>query len=157
MNFELIIKFTTLKKIQEFYDYEFKYFRNILNIKINYKKSNKNIFIFKKNNKEIYKDNNFENLEKIYKKFKNQFKIVNRNIKNICGISKNNNTTHCFNDFTHQTCCLLGHRAREYSNKSGNPIGKLSEEKFYKYFKRYIQCMSESESLDCPECDELFE
>ena len=112
-----------------------------MNLKINYKKSNKNIFILKKNNKEIYKNNDFKNLEIIIKKYKNQLKInkINneKNIKNICGISKNNNTLHCFNDFTHHTCCLLGHKAREYSNKSGNPIGELSEEKFYKYFKRY--------------------
>lgn len=137
MKFELIIKFTTLKKIQEFYKFEFKYFINLSNLKINYKKSNKNIFIFFRNNKEIYKDNDFKNLEIIAKKFKNEFKTIKKDIKNICGISKNSNTIHCFNDYTHQTCCLLGYKARHYSNISGNPIGKLSEEQFYKYFNRY--------------------
>ena len=40
---------------------------------------------------------------------------------------------HCFSDSTHQTCCMLGPRAREYAEKTGNPIGKISEdiEKYY--------------------------
>lgn len=35
--------------------------------------------------------------------------------------------SHCFKDFTHHTCCLLGPEARDYSNNSGNPIGDISK------------------------------
>ena len=36
-------------------------------------------------------------------------------------------TNHCFVDYTHHTCCKLGPKARNYSNKSGNPIGSSAE------------------------------
>ena len=48
-------------------------------------------------------------------------------LMNQCGLPINDSTSHCFNDFTHQTCCMLGPKAREYSNNSGNPIGYISE------------------------------
>tara|TARA_Y100000589_G_C27194651_1_gene646258 strand:+ start:4347 stop:5327 length:981 start_codon:yes stop_codon:yes gene_type:complete len=40
---------------------------------------------------------------------------------------------HCFSDSTHQTCCMLGPKAREYADNSGNPIGNISEniKKYY--------------------------
>lgn len=44
---------------------------------------------------------------------------------NKCGLS-NEGTSHCFNDSTHHTCCMLGPKARAYADKSGNPIGKAS-------------------------------
>ena len=44
-----------------------------------------------------------------------------------CGLNKTSETSHCFNDTTHLTCCELGPEARKYSDNSGNPIGKLSE------------------------------
>ena len=47
----------------------------------------------------------------------------------------NYSINHCFLDGTHQTCCLLGYKARKYSNESGNPIGSF-EKIFKKYFKR---------------------
>ena len=37
---------------------------------------------------------------------------------------------HCFADETHQTCCLLGPKARAYADRSGNPIGRASEDEF---------------------------
>ena len=40
-------------------------------------------------------------------------------------------TSHCFNDFTHHTCCLLGPEARKYADASGNPIGSASSRAFY--------------------------
>jgi len=52
---------------------------------------------------------------------------------NFCGLPKNSNTSHCFSDSTHRTCCLLGKESRKYSNESGNPIGKASEDAFYEY------------------------
>jgi hypothetical protein len=48
-----------------------------------------------------------------------------------CGLPQRSiSTSHCFNDVTHHTCCLLGGEAREYADKTGNPIGKASEEAF---------------------------
>lgn len=32
-------------------------------------------------------------------------------------------TSHCFADATHHTCCMLGPEARAYADASGNPIG----------------------------------
>lgn len=41
-----------------------------------------------------------------------------------CGMPRNYRpTSHCFNDRTHHTCCLLGPEARKYADASGNPIG----------------------------------
>jgi hypothetical protein len=44
-----------------------------------------------------------------------------------CGLNNTLETSHCFNDTTHITCCELGEQARRYADSSGNPIGKLSE------------------------------
>ena len=53
---------------------------------------------------------------------------MNRNtIMEICGLPNKSETSHCFNDNTHQTCCVLGPKAREYANNSGNAIGILAE------------------------------
>lgn len=43
-----------------------------------------------------------------------------------CNLPDIPETNHCFGDSTHHTCCLLGKKAREYSDASGNPIGSLS-------------------------------
>lgn len=48
-----------------------------------------------------------------------------------CGVSGSPETRHCFRDETHRTCCLLGHAARRYSDRSGNPIGTAAERVFY--------------------------
>ena len=45
----------------------------------------------------------------------------------LCGLPSRDETSHCFNDNTHQTCCILGPKAREYANNSGNPIGIVAE------------------------------
>jgi hypothetical protein len=44
-----------------------------------------------------------------------------------CGLPLRDYTSHCFNDNTHQTCCILGPEARKYANSSGNPIGVVAE------------------------------
>ena len=43
-----------------------------------------------------------------------------------CGLPDIPETQHCFSDTTHHTCCMLGQKAREYADSSGNPIGSLS-------------------------------
>lgn len=68
--------------------------------------------------------NNYNNKEK-------RIKLMNR-----CGLPMNyHETSHCFADGTHQTCCMLGPLAREYADKSGNPIGEASERASLKYGK----------------------
>jgi hypothetical protein len=47
-----------------------------------------------------------------------------------CGLPDIKETKHCFADTTHHTCCSLSREAREYADKTGNPIGKLSEKVF---------------------------
>ena len=55
-------------------------------------------------------------------------------LKMECGLPDNYNpTSHCFADSTHQTCCLLGPKARKYSMESGNEIGNLSVEASKKF------------------------
>jgi len=49
------------------------------------------------------------------------------NLMKICGLPDLPETSHCFNDNTHQTCCILGPEARKYSEISGNPIGNIAE------------------------------
>tara|TARA_A100001388_G_scaffold248797_1_gene209085 strand:- start:391 stop:885 length:495 start_codon:yes stop_codon:yes gene_type:complete len=54
-------------------------------------------------------------------------------LMNVCGlpdVSNPVNTTHCFADSTHQTCCMLGPEARKYADSSGNPIGTAAEKAF---------------------------
>ena len=61
-----------------------------------------------------------------------------KKLLNLCelpDISQPVNTTHCFNDSTHQTCCMLGPKARKYADNTGNPIGKASK-KAHKVFKK---------------------
>ena len=53
-----------------------------------------------------------------------------------CGLPDNYSTSHCFNDSTHHTCCKLGKKAREYADKTGNPIGTASIRAFKEKFGR---------------------
>ena len=43
-----------------------------------------------------------------------------------CGLPDIPETSHCFSDSTHHTCCMLGSQARMYADNSGNPIGTAS-------------------------------
>lgn len=52
-----------------------------------------------------------------------------------CNLPNISSTSHCFNDDTHHTCCMLGPKARKYANNSGNPIGITSENAFYNRYK----------------------
>lgn len=48
------------------------------------------------------------------------------NLLRKCGLPNVHQTSHCFADDTHHTCCMLGAKARQYADRSGNPIGSLS-------------------------------
>ena len=52
-------------------------------------------------------------------------------LKRLCGLPVDDpRVAHCFADGTHHTCCKLGQEARDYADRTGNGIGKLSEEVF---------------------------
>ena len=53
-----------------------------------------------------------------------------------CGLPETYETSHCFNDSTHHTCCMLGPEARKYADESDNPIGSASLKAFRKKFNR---------------------
>ena len=73
-------------------------------------------------------------------------------LKFLCGIPENDeSTSHCFADGTHQTCCLLGPKAREYSMRSGNEIGNLSLDASKK-FKKQNPNLKRSEKGTTPWC-----
>ena len=61
------------------------------------------------------KNNNNNNKNKLRKKLLKK-----------CNLPDVPETSHCFGDSTHHTCCLLGKNSREYADSSGNPIGSLS-------------------------------
>ena len=49
-------------------------------------------------------------------------RIKRDKLMEVCGMPKNYNpTSHCFNDSTHHTCCMLGPKAKKYADESGNP------------------------------------
>jgi hypothetical protein len=52
--------------------------------------------------------------------------ITRKRLLTKCGLPDIQDTQHCFADRTHHTCCMLGPKAREYADSSGNPIGSLS-------------------------------
>ncbi len=55
-------------------------------------------------------------------------------LMSVCGMPQNDYaTSHCFNDSTHHTCCMLGPKARKYADSSGNPIGKAAKKAFKKF------------------------
>jgi hypothetical protein len=120
--------FNNVDQLYPIHDWEWenKSIINAYSIKIIYILSKK--FFIKIDELEFEYMNEFNNyfLEKFKKKERKNF-----NSLSFCGLPNINSTSHCFNDQTHRTCCLLGKKAREYSNKSGNPIGKASEEAFY--------------------------
>ena len=142
----LIVEFINLSNLQEFYNQEFE-FRNIImenNIRIKYRKTNDRNIIrlvrYDDTGKEIdvYSKSNFNNLNKIIEKYLKYIRVTPNNTRynKLCGLPIHDKTSHCFNDRTHHTCCLLGHKARAYSNATGNPIGMVSEDMFERYFGR---------------------
>lgn len=64
-----------------------------------------------------------------------QRKTKKNKLLEVCGLPENyNKTSHCFDDSTHHTCCMLGPEARKYADSSGNPIGTAAK-KAYKNLK----------------------
>jgi len=143
---KLLVRFKNLNDLQKFYKLEFTNLKkfNSYNIRINYRKSNvNNISLYGYDNKLKFKSEIFSQkvINKLFslidkmpmRKYDKQL-ALHFNRHSICGLVSNYDTSHCFGDYTHQTCCLLGNKARKYSNETGNPIGKISEKTFYEYF-----------------------
>lgn len=127
----LLFYFTDYNELYPIHEWEFE------NQSILHNYSIKIIYIIDKkfkiefNNKQVF--NNMKSFTTFFEttfRPKNTVKLDNFNF---CGLHKNGNTSHCFADSTHRTCCLLGKESRKYANESGNPIGKASEDTFFKY------------------------
>lgn len=66
---------------------------------------------------------------------KNKNKI--NKMKALCNFNTNDSETqHCFSDLTHHTCCMLGPKAREYADKTGNTIGSASERSYKRKYNK---------------------
>ena len=61
---------------------------------------------------------------------------VRKELLKKCGLPDIPETSHCFNDSTHHTCCELGNKTRDYADSSGNPIGTASKNAFKKLHGR---------------------
>jgi hypothetical protein len=84
------------------------------------------------NDKQVF--NNMKSFTTFFETTFRPKKTVRLDNFNFCGLQRDANTSHCFADSTHRTCCLLGKDSRKYANESGNPIGKASEDAFFKYY-----------------------
>ncbi len=142
----LIVEFTNLNILQKFYNIEFSLHQKFINrnIRINYKKSSINqitLIGFDGNIKYYTNKFTITEINRIFQLIdKMPMRLSNNYIYNkynmLCGLPNEQQVNHCFNDATHQTCCLLGYKARKYSDDSGNPIGKVSEDMFKQQFDR---------------------
>lgn len=67
----------------------------------------------------------------------------------MCNLPNIYETSHCFNDNTHHTCCILGPMARKYADSSGNPIGIASENAFKKRFNNVVKKSGKTNWCTC--------
>jgi len=143
----LQIKFTHVKDLFPIYTWQYQNMdkMNKYNIRIVFVFSDKNeLKLYGYDGKEKWQQYNFSNLHRILtiieempmSKYDKNKSIDVR--YEICGLPINTKATgHCFRDTTHHTCCMLGGEARAYADKSGNPIGKASENAFQEYYGFY--------------------
>ncbi len=146
----LLIRFKSVLDLQKWYNLEFKNINKLFarNIRMNYRKSNRNEMVLYGYDKSIKFNslvitqasvkNMLKEIDKmpLRKKDKEYRKFNKLNKYSLCGFNNKYPTEHCFTDTTHHTCCMLGRKAREYSNNSGNPIGKASEQSFKSYLNK---------------------
>ena len=71
---------------------------------------------------------------------------------NKCGLPDIPETSHCFNDATHHTCCYLSKEARDHADRTGNPIGQLSDDVFKRLPKNHPKKKYFEESGERPWC-----
>ena len=74
----------------------------------------------------------------------------------MCQLPKNYEaTSHCFNDDTHQTCCMLSPETRRKADATRNKIGQVSVDAYLEYLKQNkkpIPTKEELANLDTPWC-----
>ena len=74
----------------------------------------------------------------------------------MCQLPKNYEaTSHCFNDDTHQTCCMLSPETRRKADATRNKIGQISVDAYLEYLKQNkerIPTKEELANLDTPWC-----
>lgn len=74
----------------------------------------------------------------------------------MCQLPKNYEaTSHCFNDDTHQTCCMLSPETRRKADATRNKIGQVSVKAYLEYLKQNkkpIPTKEELANLDTPWC-----
>jgi len=138
----LQINFIDYKQLYPVHTWEYENFHeiHIRKVQITYQLANKfEIILYGFDGEKKWSTNKISDLSNIFKIIDKMpmGNIIQENpvsqLQNECGFYKYS-PIHCFKDSTHQTCCLLGKNAREYADKSGNPIGKESENTFYKNY-----------------------
>ena len=82
-------------------------------------------------------------------------KKVNK-LLDMCGLPKNYaETSHCFNDNTHQTCCMLSPETRRKADATRNKIGQASVKAYREYLKQNkkpIPTENELANINTPWC-----
>lgn len=143
------IYFSDFNQLRKIYNLENKFFSDILNyrIKIFYTLSDTfKIVLYGYDRKKKYETSLIEDFPITFFKVIDNMPMRKYDKSNLsqdkqlefCGLSNGYPpTNHCFKDSTHQTCCLLGYKSREYADKSGNPIGKASIKAFKNFYGFY--------------------
>ena len=145
-NFRLLqIKYTNLNQLQSVYNWEYLYRNDIAkkNLRIIYiHDSHFSIELYGFDGQQKWYSKSILGLDAILPIIKQMpmgKASTNRKMDsyNFCGLPRQSSTSHCFQDQTHRTCCMLGKQAREYADKSGNPIGSASVQAFKQYYGFY--------------------
>ena len=66
-----------------------------------------------------------------------------------CGLPDTMETSHCFADGTHHTCCMLGENTRNYADSSGNPIGSAARKAFKRHNGRNAKSTDKTPWCTC--------
>ena len=139
----LVVLFSHIDSLETIYKWQ--YSNRVLfiryDLRLVFVKSNKEaLVLYGYDEREKWKQKGFGNLDGLWKIIDgmpmgnlNRHKASDIRYE-LCGLPRISSTDHCFHDITHRTCCMLGSEARDYADKTGNPIGKASSEAFYNYF-----------------------
>ena len=63
-------------------------------------------------------------------KLSNKKSKKRKKLMKLCGLHDYSDTSHCFTDSTHHTCCLLGPDARKFADSTCNSIGTAAEKAY---------------------------
>lgn len=144
MYIKVVVTFKHFNFLHKFYKEEYKH-RDIFNqydIRIQYKTDTINRIRVYDTSKRLIIDKKEKDINNyFFTELKKTLQIIlivktqkRRKPNILCQLPNHENVSHCFKDSTHQTCCMLGYQARQYADRTGNPIGALSEKMFQHYF-----------------------